>query len=88
MFISIQYNLLTQTQDRKTMTEDTPNFNDIVRNLLKYNSQLALSAKTGIDQSIISRLNKGQKYPHISYRTAMALINANDDLPKSQRVAV
>ncbi|OOS22751.1 hypothetical protein [Moraxella lincolnii] len=60
----------------KNQTEWT----NIVRELLKHQTQTELSSKTGIHQGVISELNRGKPKPNLSWRYGNALMNAYNNL--------
>lgn len=57
---------------------DKPNFTEIVRYLLEFNTQMELQDKTGVHQHVISQLSRGVSKPHITYKYGHALVTEYD----------
>ncbi len=65
--------------------ESKPNFIEIVRYLLRTQTQMELQAKTGVHQFVISQLSQGKPKPRISYEYGTALTKAyNEQLEKDK----
>lgn len=62
------------------------NFTKIVNKLLEHNTQKELCDKTGVSQSIISDLKRGEPRPNISYKIGRALEKALAELEESTNV--
>ncbi len=62
------------------MIGQNPNWTEIVRKLLESQTQIELSKKTGVSQSVISDLNQGKPKKRISYDYGIALIDAYNEL--------
>ena len=62
------------------MIGQNPNWTEIVRKLLESQTQIELSKKTGVSQSVISDLNLGKPKKRISYDYGIALIDAYNEL--------
>ena len=62
------------------MIGKNPNWTEIVRKLLESQTQIELSKKTGVSQSVISDLNQGKPKKRISYDYGIALIDAYNEL--------
>jgi predicted transcriptional regulator len=54
------------------MIGQNPNWTEIVRKLLESQTQIELSKKTGVSQSVISDLNQGKPKKRISYDYGIA----------------
>ena len=57
-----------------------PNWNKIVTDLLKHQTQEELKAKTGVSQSVISDIKQGKPKKRMSWAYGAALLNAHDEL--------
>ena len=65
--------------------ESKPNFIEIVRYLLKTQTQMELAEKTGVHQGVISQLNRNEPKPKLSYAYGSALVKAyNEQLEKDK----
>lgn len=60
-------------------------FNTMIQHLLLANTQTELSAKTKVEQSTISKLNKGVEFPNITHKNAKAIIKAYRSLPRKYK---
>ena len=63
-----------------------PNWTQIVRDLLKEYTQVELSEKTGVSQSVISDINCGKPKKRISYDYGVALVTAHEQLNQQQEL--
>lgn len=61
-----------------------PNWTQIVRDLLKEYTQVELSEKTGISQSVISDINCGKPKKRISYDYGVALVKPTNNLTNNR----
>ena len=64
-----------------------PNWQKMITFLLLYNTQTELSAKTGLDQSSISRIKKHGGHKHMTYNSGVALIAEYNKTLKEREVA-
>jgi len=58
----------------------------IIRDLLENQTQVELSRKTGVHQSVISDLFRGLLKPNLSYAYGKALKDAHDELIQKTNV--
>lgn len=53
----------------------TPDWHKIINFLLLSNTQIELSAKTGLDQATISRIKNGKAHKGLTYNSGVALLS-------------